>query len=73
MTVLMREDRPLPGEPWAADKAQSTWLMVARSPADFGGLPGEPGWALPLVTSATPLWTDDFSNIFDVLNLVGLL
>ncbi|HET9272592.1 MAG TPA: fused MFS/spermidine synthase [Vicinamibacterales bacterium] len=72
LTVLMREDRPLPGQPWAGDKAQSTWVMAARSPADFGGLPGEPGWALPLVTSAPPLWTDDFSNIFSVLNLVGL-
>ena len=73
LTVLVREDRPLPGQPWAADKAQSTWVMAARSPADFGGLPGEPGWALPLVTGATPLWTDDFSNVIDVLNLTGLL
>jgi spermidine synthase len=73
LQVLVREDRSVPGRPWAAGKAQSIWVMAARSPHDFGGLPLEPGWALPVVTSATPLWTDDFSNVFDVLNLVGLL
>jgi hypothetical protein len=71
LALLMKRDRARPGQPWPNDKAQSTWVMMAREPRDFGALRADPGWGLPYVTRATPLWTDDFSNVFDVLD-VGL-
>mgnify|MGYP003578512557 CR=1 FL=1 len=69
LTALLRQDRREDGLPWANDKAPSTWLMMARNPEDLGALMRDPLWLEPRVTSATPLWTDDFSNILDVLNL----
>ncbi|MGL1102707.1 hypothetical protein ACSTLM_00670, partial [Vibrio parahaemolyticus] len=54
---------------WPQAKAASSWVMVARSPADLSGLTGTPRWTPPDVGATTPLWTDDFSNVFSVLNL----
>jgi spermidine synthase len=64
-------DRPVPGRPWALDKSLSWWVVVARSPEDLGALTRDPRWSEPRVPVFTPLWTDDFSNVFDVLR-VGL-
>jgi hypothetical protein len=62
-------DRPAQGMRWARDKAQSWWVMMARSPEDLGALMRDARWTEPQVTPATPLWTDDFSNVFSVLKL----
>ena len=67
LTVLLRRDRRDDGLPWANDKAPSTWLMMARAPEDLGALMRDPLWLEPRV--ANTLWTDDFSNVFDVLDL----
>jgi hypothetical protein len=62
-------DRLLPGQPWADDKTESWWVMMARSPDDLGALARDARWTEPRVPAATPLWTDDFSNVVDVLDL----
>ena len=64
-------DRPLPGVRWAGDKAQSNWIMMARSPEDLGALMQDARWAAPRIVAGANLWTDDFSNVFEVMN-VGL-
>jgi hypothetical protein len=57
------------GRNWAAGKTGSHWIVMARQRSDLGTLTRDPRWR-PLVASpATPLWTDDFSNILSVLDL----
>jgi hypothetical protein len=46
----------------------SDWLVMAKRPEDLGSLIDSPRWAAPRVPPATPLWTDDFSNILSVFN-----
>jgi hypothetical protein len=48
-------------------KFPSEWMVLARSRADLGTLTGDTRWQPPIVPAATPLWTDDFSNILSVL------
>jgi hypothetical protein len=47
----------------------STWMLMARNPADLGPLATDARWSMPAIPPSTPLWTDDFSNIVSVLNL----
>lgn len=51
----------------ADGKFPSEWMVLARDPADFGALARDPRWIPPVVQAATPLWSDDFSNILSVL------
>ena len=48
-------------------KFPSEWMVIAQDRADLGTLGGDPRWQPPIVAPATPLWTDDFSNILSVL------
>jgi hypothetical protein len=52
---------------WQGGKFPSEWLVVARERRDFGSLTTDARWKAPIVADATPLWTDDFSNILSVL------
>lgn len=45
----------------------SVWVVVAQRAEDLAPLRGTAPWAPPKVTPATPLWTDDYSNIVRVL------
>ena len=54
---------------WAADKTPSHWVVMARTMDDLGALARDPAWTSPRVTASVPLWTDDFSNILDVLEV----
>jgi spermidine synthase len=48
-------------------KFPSEWFIVARKAQDFGPLNEDPRWKIPTAPAATPLWTDDFSNILSVI------
>jgi hypothetical protein len=54
---------------WPREKTPSFWVMVARSTDDLSPVLGGKDWAPPPVEAGTPLWTDDFSNVFDVISL----
>ena len=41
---------------------------MARKPADVDALARDARWSALAPPPATPLWTDDFSNILSVLN-----
>ncbi len=51
-------------------KASSDWVLMARSRSDLGVLVDDHRWAAPEVPADTPLWTDSFSNILGVFELV---
>jgi hypothetical protein len=59
-----------PSSPEAALKAYrlpSEWVVLARSEARLEGLEGVDGWE-NLETASARAWTDDYSNIFEVLH-----
>jgi hypothetical protein len=47
----------------------SDWMVMARNEGDLGSLAIDARWSVPAIPQATPLWTDDFSNILSVLSL----
>jgi hypothetical protein len=47
----------------------SDWMVMARNEGDLGSLATDARWSVPAIPQATPLWTDDFSNILSVLSL----
>jgi hypothetical protein len=51
-----------------AGKSSSDWVIMARSEAELGSLASDPRWHKPSVSSKTPFWTDDFSNIVSVMH-----
>jgi hypothetical protein len=57
------------GANWAEGKTGSHWIAMARTRADLGKLVDDPRWTPLVASTATPLWTDDFSNILSVLDL----
>jgi hypothetical protein len=57
------------GRRFPPGKVASQWVMMARSAEDLGALIGARNWVTPRSLPSTSLWTDDFSNIFEVLAL----
>jgi hypothetical protein len=70
MQALWQHEPPDAGS-WESGKFPSEWLVVARDRRDLGGLTTDVRWKVPPVSSRTPLWTDDFSNILSVLRRTG--
>ena len=48
-------------------KSASDWVILARTQGDLGALANDPRWQGRPVPEATPVWTDDFSNILSAL------
>jgi spermidine synthase len=57
------------GKNWPEGKTGSHWIVMARHAADLGSLTSDARWQPLVAVPATPLWTDDFSNILSVLDL----
>jgi spermidine synthase len=48
------------------EKYGSTWVVLARTEADLGGLAGSKSWQKITRRQNVKVWTDDFSNILSV-------
>ena len=48
-------------------KSPSHWVLLARESQDFGDLARDLRWQPIQIQKNTPIWTDDFSDIFSVL------
>ena len=68
LTVLWQREPATAGS-LEDGKFPSEWIVMARDPRDLGQLTSDARWVAPVVPSATPLWTDDFSNILSVLRI----
>jgi hypothetical protein len=53
-----------PKQKW---KQSSEWMLMARRASDLGEIADDAHWIQPTTLSSTPLWTDDFANIWSVL------
>jgi SAM-dependent methyltransferase len=68
LTALTRFANPTAEEAkrW---KFASHWIVLARAPADLAPLARDPRWSPP--REAAPAWTDDKSNLWRALHLLG--
>jgi hypothetical protein len=48
-------------------KSSSEWILMARHRDDLKPLVDDPRWHVPRLSSSTPLWTDDYTNLLAVL------
>jgi spermidine synthase len=48
-------------------KTASHWIVLTRDQISLGNLPQDPRWRRGTPQARTPLWTDDFSDIWQVL------
>jgi hypothetical protein len=53
----------------AAGQSPSDWVLMSRKRTDLEPLVAAGGWTMLIGSSASPAWTDDFSNILAVLKL----
>jgi SAM-dependent methyltransferase len=65
----LNDDQPDPDE-MARGKQPSKWIVAARNVADFGDLRSkDESWIDLAPDPREPLWTDDYSNIVNILKL----
>jgi hypothetical protein len=67
--LVVRLQRQSVNQAITPERFSSEWMVMARDVRDLGSLATDPRWSVPAISRSTPLWTDDFSNIFSVLNL----
>lgn len=48
-------------------KYRSSWVLLGRSKASFGGLATDPRWSVPNIDPQEPVWTDDRSSVLRTL------
>ena len=48
-------------------KEPAEWMLMARRDADLGSVASDARWSKVEALPSTPLWTDDFTNIWSVL------
>jgi hypothetical protein len=63
-----RDDRLLPEDQLTRGKYPSNWIVLARTADDLDGLLYKPQWRILTAEMERPPWTDDYSNILQVLN-----
>jgi hypothetical protein len=66
LTGLIRTNTDRTPELEAAEGYPSIWAALASSPSYLGGLGNDTRWRSLRTRENVALWTDDFSNIFDV-------
>jgi hypothetical protein len=67
LVTLRQYDRDISEQELAEGKSASRWVLMARDTNDFGSLAQDQRWrSLPAPVSGS-LWTDDFSNLLQVI------
>jgi hypothetical protein len=62
-----RQDLQLDAAEKEAGKKESRWVVLARTEADLGPLTADPRWQRLHARPGARVWTDDFSNLWEVL------
>lgn len=68
LTARIREESPatLTSEDKKQGKAPSRWIVLARQPADLGGLVDDIRWRPLRPQAGVAVWSDDYSNLLSV-------
>jgi hypothetical protein len=67
--VLANFDNSIPDELKKRGRFASHWVLLARGPERLASLKGRPGWRSAMTNERVKPWTDDYSNILQVLSL----
>lgn len=67
LSALKRFDQDISAQELAAGKSASRWVALSRRPLDLVGLRTHFGWQEIALQPNLPLWTDDFSNLLQVI------
>ncbi|HSL23131.1 MAG TPA: fused MFS/spermidine synthase [Vicinamibacterales bacterium] len=65
--VALEQEEPTAVVSAGDGKIPSQWMAMAATAEDLGALTHDTRWVTPAIPEGTPLWTDDFTNIFSVL------
>ena len=66
--ALIQDYEPTSEDETTVGASSSTWVAVARSPADLGLLTADDRWRPPDPDARLGVWTDDYSDIFRTLS-----
>jgi hypothetical protein len=67
LACLSCNERQITTEQFEAGKTPSTYVVMARDSRDLAALSAIPRWQAPRVDPTIAVWTDDFSNLIEVL------
>jgi hypothetical protein len=67
LTALANVDDRIPAADTRIGRFPSHWVLLARNPEALALLAGRPGWRPPAFRDGLRPWTDDYSNIIQVL------
>ena len=70
--ALAKVDPGMPSDDLKKRRPASHWVMLARDRNTLAFLEGGEGWRRPTVDPASGLWTDDYSNVLQVLKFDAL-
>jgi hypothetical protein len=68
LVALTEDDLAVSDEALRHGKLASRWVVMARSAEDLGPIAHDPRWRALSTLRPLSVWTDDFSNLFTVLN-----
>jgi hypothetical protein len=67
LVSVLDKDDPIPQSQQDAGTLPSHWLVMARTHADLGALATDPRWMPISVQPGTPVFTDDYSNLLQII------
>jgi hypothetical protein len=67
LACLSCSEEALSVEAFRAGKTPSTYVVMARKPSDLAPLAANARWRSPPLDQSITVWTDDFSNLIEVL------
>jgi SAM-dependent methyltransferase len=68
VVARVRRDGNIPLKEMLAGRAESDWVILARSTAELGAIANDPRWVALPQRADVSAWTDDFSNVFRVFH-----
>jgi hypothetical protein len=71
LVALTNLDLDVSAEEKANGRAQSHWVLFARTEGPLSVVRGRPGWRNPETKTTVRAWTDDYSNLLNVLRVRG--
>jgi hypothetical protein len=66
LTAISQYDQQISDADQQAGKAASRWVVLSRHRQDLGSLPIDPRWQTLQASPTAPLWSDDFSNLWQI-------
>ena len=67
--ALANLDIDVPAQDLKAGRLPSHWTFFARTEAPLSMFRGRPGWRTPETRSGVRPWTDDYSNLLNILKI----